>query len=256
VRSLLQILRGAAPIRVATRSVVIWLAVAAGGMALLAASWQTLNAQQGDQSSRKPESPGGLLSSNRSAFAVCVEAVAGAGIPASEVQGTVQSVLAGFQSDPRWARLGYDKGAPSVDVGCAHHPVILRPGVIVNRSVTSSRDFTEVPIVSEPSKYLVMMFVMPDAEIDHFYFGLYPERRTAPEEILCPVGVTPTPMYGWKDGRCGPVTTGVYLRESEASDPDVVRIVLANVTGLADRSSRRPTPPGFDPSRPVPKLSN
>jgi hypothetical protein len=230
----------------------VWLFVVLAGAVFVGATWSRLSAHQDAQSSSQTDkpatnSPGRLMTHTRDRLAICVDVAGSASLNATTLRGTVQTVLASLQVKPRWVQQGLNKGSPLVEVGCQHEPVMLQPGVIVSKSVTSTRFVPSVPIVREPSKYVVMLFVLSDVDIDRLFFNTPPSRRTSEEEVVCPPNVTPSPVMGWRDSRCSVVTTGLYVSEGEVRDEGVVSNALGLSLGVLDR--RTVGEPSPTPSR-------
>jgi hypothetical protein len=81
---------------------------------------------------------------------------------------------------------------------------------------------------------VLLIFVLPDEDIDRLFFGFSASFRTATEEWLC------------EERNCAAITKGLYLKSAELEDPGISYIALERALGLP--TSYSPPPDSNDPS--------
>lgn len=159
--------------------------------------------------------PGLLLVGSRDRLRICIENLIENEALDTEKQ-KVEEALAGLKGDANWVPAGLARGGePLVTAGCGAQPFLLSPGVVYENGGFSK--LPGFPQVNEPSKFRVMIFVLPDKQIDSM-FGDSP-IRSAVQEALC------------DDGQCSTITTGLYLKASEM-DAGSLKQSLALAVGL------------------------
>jgi hypothetical protein len=183
-----------------------------------------------------------LRVSNRDRLEICVQPAAGAVVDASSVRAKVDGGLRDLSASPRWSQQGLGRGVPFVEVGCSAQPVVLQPGVVVTKAVTSTRHIPEIPHVHRPSRYALILFVLPDEKISDLFFGIPPQYWRETEERWCTGGEVPKTRRE-KVSRCDGVTTGLYLSEAEVEVDQIVTATLGQALGVSE------SPAPADPSR-------
>jgi hypothetical protein len=155
-----------------------------------------------------------LLTGNRERLQVCIEDLVEESATDSQKQ-AAEDALSRLEDHENWRAAGLDKDSPVVVVGCNAEPFLLSSGVSYENGGFS--EFAGFPEVKEPSKSRVMIFVLPDKQIDSM-FGDSPLRIVG-QEALC------------EGGQCATVTAGLYLKSSELTSADLERS-LAFAIGL------------------------
>jgi hypothetical protein len=104
----------------------------------------------------------------------------------------------------------------------------------------ASSDAPRIP--ESPSKYLGVIFVLMDDDIDRIFGDLsrseYARNRTIVEEQSC------------RDDVCVGITLGSYLRASEISDDQIVEALLETALKLSPETPT-PTIHPADPAAPI-----
>lgn len=170
-----------------------------------------------------------LIAGNRDRLAICVDAIDGALVDPTGARSATEDALTRLRAHRNWKPAGLDLNQPAVDMGCNAQPFLLQPGVDFNGGkVTTVSGF---PRVATPSKYLVMIFVLPPEEIAR-EFGSSPTRRVV-QEVSC------------DEGGCGEVTIGLYLASDELGEPRFLMTALIDAIGLeAPPDTAGTAPPG------------
>lgn len=181
---------------------------------------------RGERDPKRTESL--LLTTNRDQLAICVQ---GIGVPAAASQDARQQVEARLPQvarHPAWARGGLTGVRTVVDTNCASEPYLLKPGVTYQDGSAAG---SAPPVVTEPSRYRLFVYVLSPAELGRAIRGQR-DVRYAPQEVTCEAAT------------CTTVTTAIYLTPDEFYNPQRLDEWLVKGLGLeapvADPSA---TPP-------------
>jgi hypothetical protein len=208
-------------VRTARRRLLLWLTLVILG---LVAAIVSLIVTRQSPPGHVELSGGGLLVASRDRLAICIKPVAGASVNSARARSAVEDALQELARDPRWSQAAYAKTPPAVDVNCSEEPAIFAPTVTVTTgSAQSSRLHVGRRDVTAPSKYLTIVFVLPDDLMERYFFGLtaseFAKYRNESEELVCEGHV------------CIEVTRGLYLLSHEIIDPPLVLSALRKVLG-------------------------
>lgn len=190
------------------RALILGACLAIGAMVGLAVFLVSTNG--GSKQTQKRDA-GLLLTGNRTNLQVCIENLDQSATDRDEME--VAEALAKLSRHPYWRAAGLDKGDPVAVRGCDASPFLLSPGVKFQNG--GFVNFGGFPEVQDPSPYRVMLFVLPDSQIDSL-FGDSPIRFVG-QEALC------------DKGQCETVTTGLYLKQSELNPVDLERALTLAV---------------------------
>jgi hypothetical protein len=195
------------------RSRRLHLALLAAGVVLISAFAFVAATRLGSQGGQAVRVEGTLLTANRDRLRLCVQAAPRDPATEGRAVSLIQSALAELKGrHPRWLAAGLKEEQPVVEPGCPSDPALLRPGAepIVGDPYTSR--------VTEPSKYRVFVFILPQAEIDRL-FARWPLRQVV-QEFICLGHV------------CPEVTSGLYLSMEEIENRQFLSDALAKSIGL------------------------
>jgi|FLYL01.1.fsa_nt_gi hypothetical protein len=195
------------------RSRRLQLAVLAAGVVLISAFAFVAATRLGSQGDQGIWQEGLLITANRDRLRLCVQAVPRDPAAEGRAVSLIQSALAELKArHPLWRSAGLKEAQPVVEPGCPSDPALLHPGAepIVGDPYTSR--------VTEPSKYRVFVFILPQAEIDRL-FARWPLRQ-AIQESICQGHV------------CSEVTSGLYLSTEEIENRQFLYDALAKTIGL------------------------
>lgn len=153
-----------------------------------------------------------LITSNRDTLRICVQSYHPQ-VTNEQLRSTVGKALNLVQTHPDFERSGLGAQAPVVDIGCPGPARAGMPGFDWEDGMAPESS----ALVETPSNYRTFVFVVSS------------------ERLLLPNGTTfwrtPQELYCY-EGRCGEVTTALYLTPEELDMVDLVSLRLADTLGL------------------------
>lgn len=207
-------IRALKPLSVTRRRLLFWsvlnlIAACVLGMTLLVAS--TRGSAQAEEATETTP------------LRVCIRDVKGL-LP--DLSLAIESVERGFaeaQAHPDWDTGGRFALPARVSTTCQDEPSIYGEGVQVRRSIHWVAIFgTITHEVEAPGPFDLMVFVLPDPEIDYFFWTdtgtRVTMRRYVAQEMVCSEHGTPPNVHAV----CGETTQGLYLSAAEVLDSHTV----------------------------------
>jgi hypothetical protein len=165
------------------------------------------------------EGPPATIEDRDRRLQVCVKAAGGAEIDEARALLSTQRALQKVTTYSKWRTIPMSALPPVAELNCPEQPVLLQPGVRVEvHSGVAGRGLPRIPAVEQPSKYQVLLFVLPTQEIERLFLGHPSNRRWENEEQRCERHVTPM----FTDLDCIPWTRGIYVTPSEIIDEEAI----------------------------------
>jgi hypothetical protein len=189
-----------------------WLA-AVVGLALLYGVWNLWQDHQLMVAAQRAlrEAPPATLADRDRRLQVCVKAAGGAEIDEARALLATQFALQKAATSSKWRRFPMSGLSPIAELNCPDEPWLdrYRPNA-----------------VEQPSKYRIIIFVLPESDIQRLFPGALSSARSRNQEDHCDNAVrltrAPVPPDDRGDVNCIPITNGIYLAPAEVVQEGVV----------------------------------
>lgn len=152
---------------------------------------------------------------DRSRLEVCLEDTHSL-TPDNEAKAAIQRALHVLQAHPKAGRGGLGVSPPATTLPCDAEPFRLSADYAKR---AGDRNHPPLPIVEKPGPFRVMIFVLPDDQIDALFGGAL--TRTYPQEVWCTFV-----------DLCLVATEGIFAKASDLADSAWIEKTLAQAIGL------------------------